>query len=142
MSDLLLECTSEYRVRYAEVDQMKFMYYGRYLEYFEIARCEMLRVIGLPYAEIEKRGLLLPVLESHVTYKRPAYYDDLIAVKASMKGMPQVKLRIEYEVHNKETGVLLATGYTEHAFLNPETNKVTRVPQIFTEAVNEYFKTV
>jgi acyl-CoA thioester hydrolase len=142
MSERTLVSTSEYRVRYSEVDQMKFMYYGRYLEYFEMARTDMLRLIGLPYTEVEKNGLFLPVLEAHVTYKRPAFYDDVIAVKSMMTGMPTVRLRIDYEVHNKQTGVLLATGYTEHAFLNPETQSVTRVPKIFTDAVDAYFQSL
>jgi len=142
MSERTLVSTSEYRVRYSEVDQMKFMYYGRYLEYFEMARTDMLRLIGLPYTEVEKNGLFLPVLEAHVTYKRPAFYDDVIAVKSMMTGMPTVRLRIDYEVHNKQTGMLLATGYTEHAFLNPETQSVTRVPKIFTDAVDAYFQSL
>jgi acyl-CoA thioester hydrolase len=140
MSERMLASSSEFRVRYSEVDQMKYMYYGRYLEYFEMARTDMLRLVGLPYTEVEKNGLFLPVLEAHVTYKRPAHYDDLIVVKSMMTGMPKVRLRIDYEVLNKATGVLLATGYTEHAFVNPETQSVTRVPKIFTDAVEEYFR--
>ncbi len=138
MSDRVLATSSEYRVRYSEVDQMKFMYYGRYLEYFEMARTDMLRRMGLPYTEVEKNGFFLPVLEAHVTYKSPAFYDDVIIVTSMMTGTPAVRLRIDYEVTNKATGKLIATGYTEHAFLNPETQTVTRVPKIFLDALNAY----
>lgn len=135
----MLASTTEFRVRYAEVDQMKFVYYGRYLEYFEMARTDMLRLIGLPYSEVEKQGFFLPVLEAHVKYRHPAHYDETILVKSMMKGNPPVRILIEYEVTNKETGTLIATGSTHHAFLNPETGAVTRAPKIFTDAVEAYY---
>jgi acyl-CoA thioester hydrolase len=133
-----LQSTTEFRVRYAEVDQMKFVYYGRYLEYFEVARTDMLRLIGLPYSEVEKFGLFLPVLEAHVKYRHPAHYDETLVVTSTMKGNPPVRIQIEYEVRNKETGELIATGSTHHAFLNPDTGAVTRAPKIFTDAVDAY----
>ena len=142
MNEKALTSSSEYRVRYTEIDQMKFMYYGRYLEYFEMARTDMLRHIGLPYTEIEKNGFILPVLEAHVTYKRPAFYDDVLVVTSTIAGIPTVRMRIDYEVHNKTTGMLLATGYTEHAFMNPATQSVTRVPKIFADAMDAYFQTL
>ncbi|HLP15048.1 MAG TPA: thioesterase family protein [Bacteroidota bacterium] len=135
----MLRSTTEFRVRYAEVDQMKFVYYGRYLEFFEVARTDMLRLIGLPYSEVEKNGLFLPVLEAHVKYRHPAHYDEVLVVTSSMKGNPPVRLQIDYEVTNKETGVLIATGTTHHAFLNPETGAVTRAPKIFTDALDAYY---
>jgi acyl-CoA thioester hydrolase len=135
----VLKSASEFRVRYAEVDQMKFVYYGRYLEYFEVARTDMLRLIGLPYSEVEKNGLFLPVLEAHVKYLRPAHYDEAIIVTSMMRGNPPVRLQIEYEVTNKETGTLIATGSTHHAFLNPGSGAVTRAPKIFTDALDAWY---
>ncbi|MBI3193729.1 MAG: acyl-CoA thioesterase [Ignavibacteriae bacterium] len=128
------------RVRYADTDQMKFAYYGRYFEYFEQGRSDLLRLIGLPYPEIEKRGFFLPVIEAHANYIKSALYDDELVVKTMYKDMPQARLRIEYEVINNETKELLATGHTVHSFLHATTNKPTRVPEFFLQAINNYLQ--
>ena len=79
---------TEIRVRYADTDQMQFAYNGKYLEYFEVGRTEMLREIGLPYNVLEKKGYQLPVLEAHIKYHRPAFYDDIIIIKSVLKEFP------------------------------------------------------
>jgi acyl-CoA thioester hydrolase len=68
----MIENTTRIRVRYADTDQMGFAYYARYLEWFEVGRTEMLRALGLPYAEIEKQKIALPVLEVYCKYRKPA----------------------------------------------------------------------
>ncbi|MBI5215662.1 MAG: acyl-CoA thioesterase [Ignavibacteriae bacterium] len=128
------------RVRYADTDQMKFAYYGRYFEYFEQGRSDLLRMIGLPYPEIEKRGFFLPVIEAHANYLKSARYDDELVVKTIFKELPQARLRIEYEVLNNETKELFATGHTVHSFLNASTNKPTRTPEFFLQAINNYLQ--
>ena len=109
--------THNIRIPYADVDQMGFVYYANYLVYFEMLRSEMLRQAGCPYPELEAEGCLLPVLEAHVDYKRPANYDDLIIVAATCT-MLGPKLRIDYRVTRDTT--LLATGHTVHVCMNPE----------------------
>ena len=70
------------RVPYADVDQMKFVYYANYLVYFEMARTGLLRQAGMPYSELEERGVLLPVMAAHCAYRQPAHYEDLLSVEA------------------------------------------------------------
>ena len=128
------------RVRYGDTDQMKFAYYGKYFEYFEQGRSDLLRQIGLPYPEIEERGIILPVIEAHANYLKSARYDDELVVKTIFKEIPQVRLRIEYEVIKNGSKELIATGHTVHSFLNAVTNKPTRAPEFFLHAVNVALK--
>ncbi len=130
--------TISIRVLYGHVDKMDFVYYGRYLEYFEHSRNELLRSLGLPYTEIESAGIKLPVIEAHVNYKSAARYDDLIEVKATIPDIPKVRIRIEYEILNPQKK-LLVTGYTIHSFLNHR-NRPTRVPTLIQQALEPYFE--
>lgn len=127
------------RVRYADTDQMKMVYYGRFFEYFEQARSDLLREIGLPYPDIEAMGYYLPVVEAHARYMKAARYDELLSVKTIVKEMPQVRVRIEYEVHNTETHDLLAEGYTIHSFVSATTGRPARAPDQFVEALAKAF---
>ena len=106
------------RVPYADVDPMGFVYYARYYVYFEMARCELLREAGMPYAELEKNGVMLPVLESHCEHKRPAHFEDELVVRSRCTDLRGPRLRIEYEV--RRAADLIATGYTEHACMGPD----------------------
>ena len=123
------------RVRYADTDQMKFVYYGKFFEYFEQGRSDLLRSIGLPYPEIEAMGLILPVIEAHATYKLPAKYDDLINIVTCLREPPVARVRLDYEVFREGETVLLADGYTIHSFLNAKTGKPTRAPAQFLETL-------
>ena len=123
------------RVRYADTDQMKFAYYGKFFEYFEQGRSDLLRSIGLPYPEIEAMGLILPVIEAHATYKLPAKYDDLINIVTCLREPPVARVRLDYEVFREGETVLLADGYTIHSFLNAKTGKPTRAPAQFLETL-------
>ncbi len=127
------------RVRYADTDQMKMVYYGKFFEYFEQGRSDLLREIGMPYPEIERMGYYLPVAEAHARYLKPARYDDLLTVKVMLKDVPQVRLRIEYEVHNAATQELLAEGYTVHSFISAATGKPVRAPGRFLEVMEDAF---
>ncbi|TAK55672.1 MAG: acyl-CoA thioesterase [Bacteroidetes bacterium] len=126
------------RVRYADTDQMKFAYYGKYFEYFEQGRSDLLRQIGLPYPEIERRGYFLPVIEAHANYLKSARYDDELLVKTIFKESLLARLRIEYETINTLTKELIATGHTVHSFLNAASGKPTRAPEFFLEAIKSY----
>jgi acyl-CoA thioester hydrolase len=125
------------RVRYADTDQMRTVYYAKYLEYFEQGRSDLLRDIGMPYPEIERRGFFLPVVEAHVEYKKAGHYDDLLLVKTILREIPQVRIRIEYEVENTSSGELLATGYTIHGFVTSANRKPARAPQEFLTLVGK-----
>jgi acyl-CoA thioester hydrolase len=102
----MLNRQTEIRVRYADTDQMQFVYNGKYLEYFEVGRTEMLRSLGLPYFKIENEGYLLPVLEAYVKYLQPAYYDDLLIINSYLRDYPDLKIKINYEILRKITRLL------------------------------------
>ena len=131
----MLEFETEIRVRYADTDQMQFVYNGKYLEYFEVGRTEMLRHYGLPYHLIEGEGFQLPLLESYLKYISPAYYDDILHVKAFVKEMPVFKIHIDYIITRNEGKDIVTEGFTKHVFINKLTKKAVRIPDFFIEAI-------
>jgi|SRR5690554_1597115 len=135
----MLTTQTEIRVRYADTDQMQFVYNGKYLEYFEVGRTEMLRQIGLPYSSLEEQNYLLPLLEAKVKYIKPAHYDDILVIKSSLNEFPSLKILIDYKIFRKDTDELIAEGYTLHVFLNQNTKKVVRPPDFFLETIKPFF---
>jgi acyl-CoA thioester hydrolase len=119
------------RVRYPDTDQMGVVYHGRYLEYFETGRTELLRDLGLAYATIEAGGILLPVLEAHLVMRRPARYDELLTVVSFLRELPTARLHIDYEIHRDDE--ILATGATVHAFTTADGMRPVRPPRAFME---------
>jgi len=135
----MLKNKTTLRVRYADTDKMQFVYNGKYLEYFEVGRTEFLRKIGLAYTEIEKGGHQLPLIEAFLKYKKPAVYDDLLDIEATVSSPNSAKVHIEYVITHHETGELICEGYTSHVFINAESKKPTRPPKIYVEKLTEYF---
>jgi acyl-CoA thioester hydrolase len=131
----LIEHTTMIRVRYADTDQMGMVYYGKYFEYFEVARTEMLRACGLPYAVIEAAGYWLPVSDASIRYLRSAKYDDLLRVLARMPASVSPRLEISYEVRLDSTGDLIAEGTTTLVMVSSATGKPIRPPQIYRDAI-------
>lgn len=118
--------TIQYRVPYADTDQMGIVYYADYFVYFERLRNELLRSTGVPYRVWEERGVRLPVVEAHADYRAPARYDDLLEVRGWVSETGKVRLRIDYEIARGST--ILVRGYTIHACVNRE-GKPTRIPE-------------
>ena len=114
------------RVRYAETDCMKVVYYGHYLTYFEVGRVEYLRQQGITIAEIDRR-LHMPVVEARVRYVRPARLDDLLDVRCWISERRRASFRFAYEIVN-EAGEPVATGATLHACWDPATSRMIAVP--------------
>lgn len=133
----LIQHKSEIRVRYADTDQMKVVYHGKYLEYFELGRSDLIRSLGLPYSVLEKQGVLLPVIEAFVKYQKPARYDDLLFVQSSIDTLPKATLKIDYQLFRAGESDVLADGYTIHSFLNASTNKPMRVPSQFLDILEK-----
>ena len=133
----MVKHTSSIRIRYADTDQMKFVYYGKFFEYFEQGRSDLLRSIGLPYTRVEEMGLFLPVIEAHASYKKAARYDDLVQVVTILRDPPVARVRLDYEVYKEGEKDLLADGYTIHSFVNAESGKPTRAPAQFVEAIEK-----
>ncbi len=104
------------RVRYQETDQMGVAYYANYLIWFEVGRTELMRSLELPYREFEKSDIFLPVLKTYCEYKKPARYDDELKITTRLESLNNVRLVFNYEITRAEE--LLASGYTEHAFVN------------------------
>ena len=115
------------RVRYEETDQMGVVYHGNYLKYFEVGRTEMMRHFGFPYSELEKKGVLLTVVEAQCRYLAGARYDDLLRVETCAKIISPVRLRFDYRVVRQEDDVAVCTGSTDLACLGPD-RKPRRLP--------------
>ncbi|TCS83580.1 acyl-CoA thioesterase [Tepidibacillus fermentans] len=111
---------TEIRVRYQETDQMGVVYHANYLVWFEVARTELVRALGVDYRKLEKMGLYLPVVDVSCQYKLSAKYDDEIIVRSRIAEYSSLRLTMEYEVIRKEDGKLLATGKTKHVWLDQE----------------------
>jgi acyl-CoA thioester hydrolase len=108
----------EYRVPYADTDQMGVVYYGNYLTLFERARNELMRLSGYSYRECEAEGWALPVTHAQVNYRRPAKYDDLLEVTAYVQDQKGVRIEIACEVRRKGEDAILVSGFTRHAFIS------------------------
>jgi acyl-CoA thioester hydrolase len=127
------------RVRYAETDQMGYVYYGNYATYFEVARVEMFRHIGFSYKEMEDQGIMMPVLEYKTKYLKPAYYDDLLTIKIIIREKPGIRIHFEYEVFN-EANTLLNVAETTLVFVNKETMKPSQPVGHFHQLMHKYFE--
>ena len=97
---------------------MGIVYYSRYFEYFEESRTELLFSAGISVTDLEKKGVMLPVISSHCDYKYGAKFEDIIQIKSWIEQNPRSTMKIFYEANLKETNILIATGYTVHAFIN------------------------
>jgi acyl-CoA thioester hydrolase len=121
--------TMEYRVPYADTDQMGVVYYGNYLTLFERARNELMRACGYTYRECEAEGWMLPVIHAELDYKSPARYDDLLEVTAYVQEAKGVRLEIACEVRRKGEEQILVKGFTRHCFVSTETFRPIAPPE-------------
>ena len=127
------------RVRYSETDQMGYVYYGNYAAYFEVARVESLRQLGMTYRELEEMGIMMPVLENKSKYIAPALYDDELRIVTTIREKPGVRIRFEYEISNAK-GQLIHQGETLLVFVNKKTGRPCRPPEAFDAVLEPYFK--
>ncbi len=128
------------RVRYAETDQMNVVYHGNYAQYFEVARVESIRELGFSYKDMEAMGILMPLVELHTKFLRPAHYDDLLTIRTTLKELP-ADHRIEFhqEVFN-ETGRLLTIGRVVLYFIQAATREKTTMPEFLYQKLAPYFQ--
>ena len=126
------------RVRYKETDAMGVVHHSNYVNYYEVVRTEMLRELGTTYKDLESSGVMLPIHEVKMNYYTPAYYDDLLTVKLTMKQMPTVKMIFDHEIFN-EQGILLNTGHVVLVFMNAATRKACRAPKKIMDVFAGYF---
>ncbi|MBC6109345.1 acyl-CoA thioesterase [Pedobacter fastidiosus] len=130
--------STKIRVRYGETDQMGYMYYGNYAQYYEVGRVEMLRSLGMSYSSMEADGIMMPVLELKCKYIKPALYDQEITVKTIIKELPGIRIFFEYELYN-EKEELINLGSTTLVFVDMKKNKPTTPPENFMEKLSVFF---
>ena len=128
----MIHTTHSLRVRYAETDPMKYVYYGNYAAYFEVARVELFRELGMPYEAIEQRGIWLPVSQFSVKYLKPARYDQLLEIHTYIRKIPGVKIEFDYEIYN-ESKEKITEAKTTLFFLDAKKNKVISCPDFLME---------
>jgi len=127
--------TKTVTVRYSETDQMRFVHHSNYLKYFELARLEWISEMGISYAEMERDGILMPVVRAAIEYKLPLYFGDTFQVTVTLKQPPKVTLDFEYLIVN-QNDELICLGFTQLAFLSPKTKRPMRCPDFVIEKFN------
>ena len=131
--------TTQIRVRYGETDQMGYLYYGNYALYYEVGRAEAIRQLGFTYRELEEMGIMMPVVELHSHYYRPALYDDLVTVKTSLKELPDSpKIQFHSELYN-EARQLLNKGVTTLVFYDPQLKAKANMPEELYSRLSPFF---
>ena len=123
------------RVRYGETDQMGVVYHGNYASYFEIARTEWLRNLGVTYKELENKGIMLPVISLFFNFIKSAKYDDVLTIIVILKKKPLVKIEFDYEIYNQKKEKI-STGNSILAFMDMKTNKPLRCPDYILKKLN------
>jgi acyl-CoA thioester hydrolase len=125
------------RVRYAETDAMNFVYYGNYATYFEVARVELMRKLGLSYRAIEEMGVWMPVIDFHIQYFKPAQYDDEVTIQVKVDTMPSVKMIFHYE--SFVDGTCINRAETTLVFVDAQSKKPQRCPEILLEKIQAHW---
>lgn len=129
---------TEIRVLYSDTDQMGYMYYGDYAKYFEFARTESIRSLGLTYKELEQSGVMMPVLSMNTKYIGPAKYDDVLRIKTIIKTLPGARILFEYEVYNMEDKLITICD-TTLVFVDMETRKPVLCPSVLLTPLKSFF---
>ena len=129
------------RVRYGETDQMGYLYYGNYAQYYEIGRVEMLRSVGMTYKYLEETmGILMPVVSLQMRFVRPARYDELLTIRTSLRNLPDQFITFHVEIFN-ENNKLVNGGTVKLCFVEARTQRTTRPPQYLLDKLVPYFET-
>ena len=123
------------RARFSETDAMKVVHHTAYFNWFEVARTEMLRKGGVPYTEVQRRGVNFPLVEAFANYKAPAKYDDEVEVKIRASKVGRSSLRLDYEVMKLPGKELLCIGHTVHVLVGSD-GKPTKIPDDLREKLS------
>jgi len=122
------------RVIYADTDAMGIVYHANYIKWFEIGRTELMRDVGIVYADLEREGYYLPVTQLYCHYLAPARYDDCLRIETAIDYFRRASIKFDYEIRNESGDKVLLEGYTVHAFTNRE-GKIVRAPMTITEKI-------
>ncbi len=134
----MFSATTPIRVRYAETDQMRYVYYGNYPQYYEVGRAEAIRDLGFTYKQLEDLGVMMPVVEMNIRYFRPALYDDLLTIKTTLQELPKSKVQFHHEIFN-EKNELLNQGIVTLVFVDSTTMKRVDMPEVLHEKLSNFF---
>ncbi|MBK7149841.1 MAG: acyl-CoA thioesterase [Bacteroidetes bacterium] len=126
------------RVRYGDTDQMGFVYYGNYPYYYEQARAEAIRSLGITYKQLEESGSMMPIARMNIKYIQPALYDDLLTIQATVPELPGRIMIFQYKIFN-EKGVLINEGENHLLFMDAKTRKIHSAPALLIEKLKPYF---
>jgi acyl-CoA thioester hydrolase len=129
---------TQVRVRYAETDKMGFVYYGNYAAYYEVARVESLRSLGITYRSMEESGIIMPVMENYSKFILPAQYDDLLTITVMLKEKPSTRIRFDYEIYNQEKK-LINLGFSTLVFVDMKTSRPVEAPVNIVEILKPFF---
>jgi acyl-CoA thioester hydrolase len=135
----MLETSTTLRIHYALTDQMGFVYYGNYAQFFEIGRVEAIRSLGITYKTLEQNGVLLPVVDFHAKYIRPVVYDELITIKTTLREMPLGSKILFYSDVFGEDGRISCRGTVALHFVDKTTLKPTPMPAILQQLLAPFF---
>ncbi len=135
----MFEHTHQLRVRYAETDQMAYVYYGNYAQYYEVGRVEAMRSLGLSYAKMEAEwGVMMPVMKMEIEFLRPAFYDELLTMVTTIPQIPDRDIVFESSIYN-EKNKLVNKGKITLCFVNINTKKRVDVPEQLLEKMKAYY---
>ena len=134
----MYSCDIKQRIRYGETDQMGYVYYGRYAEFYEIGRTEMTRLLGITYRDLELQGILMPVVKMVVKYHRPAAYDEMITIRTILRSLPTARITFFYEIYNEE-GILINEAEVQLVFTDSSSRRPVRPPKDLMDALEPFF---
>ncbi len=130
--------STKIRVRYSETDQMGYVYNGNYAQYYEVGRVEMLRSLGMTYGSMEASGVMMPLLELKCKFIKPAFYDQELTIKTTVKELPGVRIYFEYELFNEQEE-LINLGSTTLVFFDMAKKRPCPPPANFMDKLGKYF---
>ena len=130
---------TQIRVRYGETDQMGYLYYGHYAQYFEVGRAETIRSLGISYKEMETDlGIMMPVMSLQMRYVRPALYDELLTIRTTLRQLPESTMTFHHEIFN-EKKKLVNGGSVKLCFVDMKSGKTVAPPQYLLDKLAPYF---
>ena len=130
---------TQLRVRYGETDQMGYLYYGHYAQYFEVGRAETIRSLGISYKEMETDlGIMMPVMSLQMRYVRPALYDELLTIRTTLRQLPESTMTFHHEIFN-EKKKLVNGGSVKLCFVDMKSGKTVAPPQYLLDKLAPYF---
>ena len=135
----MIKAETKIRVRYGETDRMGYAYHGVYAQYFEIGRVDAMRTLGFSYREVEEKGIMMPVVDLSISYRKPAFYDDELTLVTVIRQRPgPVRLIFDYECYNAER-VLISTGQVTLVTVNKTSGRICRLPDWFEVALDAFY---